>query len=107
MERIFDPGRFIRALPALCFRLCSLEYDISSGDITMGMIYELSIIGNDGRGGNIAMRGAGGPSTQIGVAQKDDSPEDGYQVSAAIEYGKWTVLGSPYDTGLVVCNTEL
>jgi hypothetical protein len=88
----------------------NLEYDISSGDITMGMIFELSLIGNDGRGGNIAMRGIGGPSTQIGVALKDDSPIDGfsdlYQVSSAIEYGKWTVLGSPWDTGLVVCDTE-
>ena len=28
-----------------------------------------------------------------------------YQVSSAIEYGPWTVLGSPFDVGLLICTT--
>lgn len=86
----------------------NVERDHGSGDLTMGMIY-LKHPQNESalQGGNIVQRSLGGPATSRfappTVPLQISTLIQEYQVSTSLVYGQWTVLGSPWDTGLMIC----
>jgi len=76
----------------------NVEYDSASGDLAMGFIGS----GLRNPGGAIISRHADAHRPFIHV--QEDTGEE-YQVSTSLEYTEWVLLGSPWDIGLVICNT--
>jgi len=86
----------------------NIEYDFGSGDVSMGMIgFEFDPTFEDIQGGNIVLRSQEEVYAQPEIALLDTSARNPpYQVSVAMEYGRRTVLGSAFDTGIVVCERQ-
>jgi len=88
----------------------NVERDHASGDLTCGM-FANHANASDTRGGNILVKCTDKRASTFAepaIAQVDDSPRlpgAHYQVSTSLTYGNWTILGSPFDSGLVVCHT--
>ena len=88
----------------------NVERDHGSGDLTGGM-FANHVNKSDNRGGNILVRCTNKQTnvyTEPVIAEEDTSPKANdpgakYQVSTSLTYGDWTILGSPFDTGLVIC----
>ena len=88
----------------------NVERDHASGDLTGGMFVNHANA-SDKRGGNILVKCTNKQASTFAkpaIALIDDSPRlpgAHYQVSTSLTYGNWTILGSPFDSGLVVCHT--
>jgi hypothetical protein len=72
----------------------NVEFDAESGDLTMGLCC------GSGAGAIIAER-AEDPSVYF---EQDTGRQ--YAVSTSLRYRQWLLLGSPGDTGLVVCDMD-
>jgi len=87
----------------------NVERDHASGDLTGGM-FANHVNVSDTRGGNILVRCTDKQTNTYAkptIVQVDDSPKEHgqkYQVSTSLTYGNWTILGSPTDSGLVICH---
>ena len=87
------------ALPGV---IDNVEYDAESGDLSMGLIFRFQP-GEERDGGALVARKAAEYRPVIVIEQKDFAISR-YQVSSAIEYGGWVVLGSPGAVGLAICH---
>jgi hypothetical protein len=99
----------------------NVERDHASGDLTGGMFVN-HMVPSDTRGGNILVKCTDKQANTYAkpvVAEIDTSPkypcppthfpcpamrQPKYQVSTSLTYGNWTILGSPADSGLVICH---
>ena len=91
----------------------NVERDHGSGDLTGGMFRNLANT-SDTRGGNILVKCTNKRTNtyakpilaEVDTSPKADDPGAMYQVSTSLTYGNWTVLGSPFDSGLVICRKQ-
>lgn len=81
----------------------NVEYDFASADLTMGMFYA-SRTGSNAGGLMIARRHPAS-STRYRPARVVFEQDTGrqWQVSTSLVYGRHTILGSPWDSGPLVC----
>eukprot|EP00937_MAST-01D_sp_MAST-1D-sp2_P007171 g7171.t1 len=87
----------------------NVERDWGSGDFTMGWFKSVWNESN-GVGGVIVAAGErGAASGRHGPARALFEQDTGrtYQVSTSLTYGRWTIMGSPWDTGIIGCDNEL
>lgn len=87
----------------------NIERDHASGDLTGGMFANHANT-SDKRGGNILVKCTDKQANTFAapaIVEIDNSPRlpgAHYQVSTSLIYGNWTILGSPFNSGLVVCH---
>jgi hypothetical protein len=98
-------GRLTPRGPPLGLRgsaIDNVELDHASGDLTMGQYSNQRKTSKDAELLKRAVgKGAFAPAT---VVRRASLPADvSYQVSSALTYGRWTLLGSPWDLGPYVC----
>jgi hypothetical protein len=72
----------------------NVEFDAESGDLTMGLCC------GSGNGAIVAPRAE---DPEVYFEQDTGRP---YAVSTSLRYRQWLLLGSPGDTGLVVCDMD-
>ncbi len=93
----------VTALPGM---IDNVERDYDSGDLTMGMFYNP----DGGTGGAIVQKCKNRTLNKYSdpfIAITQDSSNKQYQVSTSLVYQHWTILGSPWDTSLVICKAEV
>ena len=86
----------------------NVERDHDSGDLTMGWFKNAWNVSN-GVGGIIEARALGGPGSGRHAKPRQLWQQDTgrvYQVSTSLSYGRWTILGSCWDTGLIICDND-
>lgn len=101
---VFDrhpDGRLVKASPDIYLPglIDNVERDHASGDLTMGMFRNNEA--NNSVGGAIVLHTKDGKSAPT-IADVQDSGTI-YQVSTSLIYEQWTILGSPWDSGLMIC----
>ena len=86
----------------------NVERDHDSGDFTMGWFKDAWNMSN-GVGGVIEARALGGPTSGRHATPRQLWQQDTgrvYQVSTSLTYGRWTILGSCWDAGLIICDND-
>ena len=88
----------------------NVERDSASGDLTMGMFCDQPTVDPImrlpcGTGGIILSKGnaSGGDLHSLPKVVLEQEANPNYQVSSSLVYNKWIVLGSPWATGLIIC----
>ena len=85
----------------------NVEYDRASGDLAMGLIGPgtrppPAAAGPAPAGGALVATRVGGAYAPPRVAVRQDAAA-AWQVSTSLVHGNWTLLGSPWDAGPIVC----
>jgi hypothetical protein len=91
----------------------NIEYDHATGDLHIGDVGNLDLdpfaYRNDG-GLLVARRGAtkfsGGYALSYGMRAKSSPAMSDYVVSAAVKFGRWVLIGSPFNEGLAICKGD-
>lgn len=94
------------ALPGI---IDNVEYDAESGDLQMGLIFELNSSPPFFRGGGALVASLDGDGAfeygepVVTLSQDDHEAIAKYAISTLVSYRDYLVLGSPGDVGLAVC----
>jgi hypothetical protein len=106
-DRRLEDGKLVKVgtipLPGM---VDNCERDWSSGELTMGMMFASANYSGPG-GAIVAVADDSSHKTPCNATimlQQDTGRT--YQVSTSLVFGQWTILGSPWDTGLIICDSS-
>jgi len=83
----------------------NVEFDRASGDLTMGMFYDAANQSSAG-GLMLARWDAGTGSYGSATVAWEQDTGGKWQVSTSLIYGPYTLLGSPWDLGPLICENQ-